>query len=53
MIKYMKIALPTELHWVFKNKCKFYDMTPKEVIAYLIVEFNKGRFDEEFQIPVK
>ena len=50
MTSNMRVQLPEELHYSFKNKCQFYDIPMQDAIAHLLQKFVDGDFDEEFNI---
>lgn len=51
MTKKLTVDIVSDRHYQFKQRCKFYDITPQEVIAYAIERFLDGDFDEDFGIP--
>ena len=46
----MRVPIIGNLHFLFKNKCEFNDISIQEVISFFIEKFLDGDFDEEFGI---
>jgi len=52
-ILYMHTVVAKDLHFKFANKCKFYDLKIKDVMANLLIRFVEGEFDKDFNIIEK
>jgi len=53
MTSNMRVQLPKELHYNFKQKCNFFDLPMQDVVANLLEKFIDGDFDKEFNIDFK
>ena len=46
-IKTFQLCLPEHVHFLFKNKCNFHDLSMQEVLAFCIEKFINGEYDKE------
>ena len=49
----MNTPIDKDLHFKFANKCKYYDLKIKDVMATLFQRFVEGEFDKDFNIEEK
>lgn len=49
--KQLTIILEKHIYEKFKNRCDFYDMTPKDLVTTFIIKFTNGELDKLFDIP--
>jgi len=49
-VKEIKFTVPKYIHFNFKNKCRFYEMTYGEVLSFMVEKFIEGDFDSELGI---
>lgn len=46
----MYFTLPEYIHFEFKNRCRFYDLSYQEVFSLMVEKFINGEFDTELGI---
>jgi len=51
-VKYIRILLPEQLHFMLKNKCSFRDISMQEVFSLCAEKFINGDFDKELGLEI-
>jgi len=51
-VKTITICLQNHIHFRFKNKCIFYDLSMEDILTECIIRFNNGELDVLLDLPV-
>lgn len=49
--KKISLWVPATEYALFRNKCDFFDIAPKDILTELIIKFNKGELDHILGVP--
>lgn len=47
VFKTVRFSMLENMHFLFKNKCDFNDLTVQEVLAFCVEKFINGEYDKE------